>query len=134
MQLTPTTMRQTGGIGKDGNFIRNSTAYRGGLDGDDDGDHDSGDDGNAGNPVATADLALIANGGCPWAHRTIVARALLGLEAAVPLLGTQTAFRGLFAVPSVSTMGWQLEDPLPDSVCDRSEALAKLRAREVRAA
>ena len=48
-----------------------------------------------GDVVAAGDLWLIGNGGCPWAHRTIVARALLGLESAIPLLVTQTALGDL---------------------------------------
>ncbi len=110
------------GIGPDGHYVRNTTAYRGGLQ----------DDDSSGSRVAAGELVLIANHGCPWAHRTLVTRALLGLEAAVPLLGTRTAFGGRFVLPAVSTMGWQLHEALPDAVCECNEALAALRSRQVK--
>lgn len=107
------------GAVKKNNFIRNTTAYRDRIS-------------DAETTVSEGDLVLFANGGCPWAHRVVVTRALLGLESAIPLLSTKRGFGGLYTLPAVSTMGWELDEPLPDAVCERSEALRSLRASFVR--
>lgn len=58
---------------------------------------------------------LVASRGCPWAHRTIIARNLLKLEDTVPLAGTATWDTPLFSamLPAVATGGWQLKEPVP---------------------
>ena len=101
------------------NFVRSTTAYRGRIS-------------DVEATVSEGDLVLFANGGCPWAHRVVVTRALLGLETAIPLLMTKSGFGGLYTLPAVSTMGWELDEPLPAAVCERSEALWRLQASFVR--
>lgn len=56
-------------------------------------------------------FVLLANRGCPWAHRTLITRQLLGLEEAVPLASTES-FCGAI-LPAIATEGWRLEAPLP---------------------
>jgi putative glutathione S-transferase len=48
---------------------------------------------------------LIVGMGCPWAHRTLVVRALKGLEAALPLW---------LVVPSTDEGRWVLASPQPE--------------------
>lgn len=59
-------------------------------------------------------LCLVACNGCPWAHRTIICRNLLGLEGHVSLVPTDdwNPFPSLLKmplyVPAISTQGWRL--------------------------
>jgi len=53
-----------------GEFQRNTTTFRGRVT----------RDGSSGHPVEAGRYHLYVSYACPWAHRTLVARALLGLE------------------------------------------------------
>merc|ERR1712194_192862 len=52
---------------------------------------------------------LVANHGCPWVHRTLIARKLLNLEAAIPVASTATWGEPFFSrlLPAIATGGWR---------------------------
>ncbi|MGB8702015.1 MAG: glutathione S-transferase family protein [Thermosynechococcaceae cyanobacterium] len=53
-------------------------------------------------PPETGRYILIVGDGCPWAHRTLVTRALKGLEAAIAVIRV---------APDVNVGGWKFEQP-----------------------
>lgn len=53
-------------------------------------------------PPASGRYALIVGEGCPWAHRTLVVRALKGLEGAIAVVKV---------LPNVNAGGWKFETP-----------------------
>jgi glutathionyl-hydroquinone reductase len=53
-------------------------------------------------PPAAERYVLVVGEGCPWAHRTLVTRALKGLEQAIPVVKV---------VPNVQAGGWRFEAP-----------------------
>ncbi len=59
-------------------------------------------DQNAIFPAAENRYALIVGEGCPWAHRTLVARTLKGLEEAIKVVKV---------LPDVNAGGWKFETP-----------------------
>lgn len=70
-----------GGAGKDGHFHREEASFRDWLTAD-------GQPGPHGEPASTAEpgrFRLYVSLACPWAHRTLIVRALKGLESLVPL-------------------------------------------------
>lgn len=64
--------------------------------------------------------------GCPWAHRAIIARQLLGLEEAVPLVATDGWWPFSRGLPALATGGWRTSAPLPQGAL--VGASAELRA------
>ncbi|HEY9656719.1 MAG TPA: glutathione S-transferase C-terminal domain-containing protein, partial [Crinalium sp.] len=56
-------------------------------------------------PPAAQRYRLYVGWGCPWAHRTLVVRALKGLEAAIPIT---------IVSPSPEAGGWVLDEPEAD--------------------
>jgi putative glutathione S-transferase len=58
---------------KGGAFVRNTTTFRGRVTAD----------GSSGHPVEAGRYHLYVSYACPWAHRTLIARSLLGLDAAI---------------------------------------------------
>ena len=58
---------------EDGRFVRQADAFKGWISAD----------GASGYPVAAGRYHLYVSLACPWAHRTIIARRLLGLEGAI---------------------------------------------------
>lgn len=56
-------------------------------------------------PAEAGRYQLIVGLGCPWAHRTLVVRALKGLEAAIPIL---------LVTPKPEAGGWVFQEPLED--------------------
>ncbi len=58
-----------------GAFMRAAMSFRGRVS----------DDGSTPHPVAAGRYVLYVSYACPWAHRTLIARALLGLEQAIEL-------------------------------------------------
>lgn len=63
-------------------------------------------------PSANGRYSLIVGGGCPWAHRTLVVRALKGLEDAVDVVKVS---------PNVNAGGWKF-----DSVYEGCQTLPEL--------
>jgi putative glutathione S-transferase len=61
--------------GKDGNFVRQGDAFRKWVTAH----------GSSGFPLEAGRYHLYVSLACPWAHRTIIARALLGLEDAISM-------------------------------------------------
>jgi glutathionyl-hydroquinone reductase len=53
-------------------------------------------------PSASGRYILIVGEGCPWAHRTLVVRALKGLEGAITVIKV---------LPNVNAGGWKFEPP-----------------------
>jgi putative glutathione S-transferase len=58
-----------------GAFVRQATTFRGRVT----------TDGSSGHPVEAGRYHLYVSYACPWAHRTLIARSLLGLEDAISL-------------------------------------------------
>lgn len=65
-------------------------------------------------------LCLVACNGCPWAHRTMLCRDLLGLEKAIVLVPTDdwnpvpSLITMPLPVPAISTSGWRMRaDKIP---------------------
>mmetsp|Transcript_42349 Transcript_42349/g.122496 ORF Transcript_42349/g.122496 Transcript_42349/m.122496 type:complete len:387 (+) Transcript_42349:72-1232(+) len=69
---------------------------------------------------------LFACYGCPWAHRAIIARQLLGLEEAVPLVPTDGWWPFTRGLPALATGGWRTSRPLPPGAL--ANATPELRA------
>jgi len=70
---------------------------------------------------------LFACYGCPWAHRAILTRHLKGLEEAVPLIATEGWWPFTRGMPAITTGGWRVDRPMPDSTFSSSSPAA-LRA------
>ena len=86
---SPVDPRKTGG-----RFVRTQSAFRNWVTAD----------GLSGFPAAAGRYGLIVSHACPWAHRTVIFRALKGLEDAIPLTVVD-AFMG--------EDGWSLPDGHP---------------------
>lgn len=78
-----------------GEFVRTVAAFRGQVT----------QDGSSGYPAEPGRYRLYASMACPWAHRTLIARALKKLEALVPLSIVE---------PVMSDHGWAFSPALPD--------------------
>lgn len=81
-------------------------------------------------------LVLIVCNGCPWAHRSMVTRELLGLHSALELVETDDwsplPFRVAmpFAVPAISTCGWRIKaDRIPPQMKESLPEVLKARVR-----
>jgi len=78
-----------------GEFVRTVAVFRGQVT----------QDGSSGYPAEPGRYRLYASMACPWAHRTLIARALKKLEALVPLSIVE---------PVMSDQGWAFSPALPD--------------------
>jgi putative glutathione S-transferase len=88
--------------GKDtkGHFVRDETQFRDRVSAD----------GSSGYPAETGRYHLYVSLACPWAHRTLIARELTGLQAAISLS---------IVHPHMGEQGWELRDypgSIPDTV------------------
>ncbi len=77
-----------------GEFVRTTSQFRNRVSAD----------GSTAFPAESGRYHLYVSLACPWAHRTLVARALKGLEAAI----------SVSVVEPVMTQGWAFSDALPD--------------------
>jgi glutathionyl-hydroquinone reductase len=77
-----------------GEFVRTTSQFRNWVSAD----------GSTGFPAESGRYHLYVSLACPWAHRTLVARALKGLEAAI----------SVSVVEPVMTQGWAFSQALPD--------------------
>ncbi|MCB9794002.1 MAG: glutathione S-transferase family protein [Alphaproteobacteria bacterium] len=77
----------------DGRFVRKSPSFRGGI----------GPEG--GHPAEADRYHLYVAWACPWAHRTLIFRALKGLEALIPITAVG---------PRMLDQGWSFIEARPD--------------------
>jgi len=77
-----------------GEFVRTTSAFR----------HRVSADGSSAVPAQAGRYHLYVSLACPWAHRTLIARVLKGLQGVVPVS----------VVEPVMTQGWCFSDDLPD--------------------
>src|SRR6478752_8176542 len=77
-----------------GHFVREETKFRGSVSAD----------GSSGFRAEPGRYHLYVSLACPWAHRTLIARALKGLQDAI----------SVSVVEPVMTQGWSFSDALPD--------------------
>jgi glutathionyl-hydroquinone reductase len=78
-----------------GEFVRSESGFRNWVTADGSGDY----------PAEAGRYHLYVSLACPWAHRTLIARALKKLEAAVPVSIVE---------PVMSDQGWAFSAALPD--------------------
>jgi putative glutathione S-transferase len=88
--------------GKAGEFARADSSFRDRITAD----------GSSGFPAEAGRYHLYVAHGCPWAHRTLIYRALKKLEGAISVA---------YAVPGLKQHGWTFEDnpAFPDCTPDR---------------
>jgi glutathionyl-hydroquinone reductase len=79
-----------------GEFVRTTSVFRNVVT----------EDGSSGFRAEAGRYRLYVSLACPWAHRTLIARKLKGLEDAVPVT----------VVEPVMTQGWAFSDALPDTL------------------
>ncbi|RYF15814.1 MAG: glutathione S-transferase family protein [Comamonadaceae bacterium] len=77
-----------------GEFVRTTSAFRNRITAD----------GSSGFPAEAGRYHLYVSLACPWAHRTLIARVLKGLQDVV----------SVSVVEPVMTRGWSFSDALPD--------------------
>jgi glutathionyl-hydroquinone reductase len=77
-----------------GEFVRTAAAFRNWITAD----------GSSGYPAESGRYHLYVSLACPWAHRTLIARVLKGLEEVI----------SVSAVEPVMTQGWCFSNELPD--------------------
>lgn len=80
-----------------GRFVRKDSHFRGAIEDRPDAPH----------PVAAGRYHLYVAMACPWAHRTLIARRLLGLDAAISVS---------VVAPEMLEHGWSFTDALPDAL------------------
>ena len=79
-----------------GEFVRTTSAFR----------HRITADGSSGFPAQAGRYHLYVSLACPWAHRTLIARALKGLQDVI----------SVSVVEPVMTQGWSFSAELPDAL------------------
>ncbi len=95
-------------INDEGTFVRRPTTFRGRIS----------EDGSTAFPAVTGRYHLYVSLACPWAHRVLITRALMGLDEVIsvdvvhPLLGSE---------------GWTFANDYPGSTSDRAEGFSLLR-------
>lgn len=75
-----------------GAFVRTSSGFTGKVTAEDQGSP---------HPLEPGRYRLIVSLSCPWSHRTVIARAIAGLDEAVPMSDVE---------PVIGTQGWQFRD------------------------
>lgn len=80
-----------------GDFKRQTSAFRGAIE----------DSSNAKHPVEPGRYRLYVSYACPWAHRTLLVRTLVGLDDVLPVTVVH---------PDMLDEGWELRDDAGDEV------------------
>jgi putative glutathione S-transferase len=96
------------GSDEEGHFQREDTVFRGRVEADPESEH----------PAESGRYHLYVSWACPWAHRTLVARALLGLDDDVSV----SAVHWLMGED-----GWEFRDDDPDTIADDVNGARYLR-------
>ena len=97
-----------------GKFVRSTSGFRNWITAD----GSAGPSGEGGFKAESGRYHLYVCYACPWAHRTLIFRALKGLEAHI----------GISAVhPDMLSEGWELRDDYPGATGDRLYGLPFLR-------
>ncbi len=90
----------------DGKFVRKSAAYRNWITPD----GEAGPSGNGGFKAEADRYHLYVSFACPWAHRTLIFRALKGLEDLIPISVVH---------PDMLSDGWTFSTDFPGATGDR---------------
>ncbi len=90
----------------DGKFVRKSAAYRNWITAD----GEAGPSGNGGFKAEADRYHLYVSFACPWAHRTLIFRALKGLEDLIPISVVH---------PDMLSDGWTFSTDFPGATGDR---------------
>ena len=103
-----------------GRFLRSTTAWRDWITPD----GAAGPDGQRGFPAESGRYHLYVSYACPWAHRTLIFRALKGLEPHVEVSVVH---------PDMLSEGWEFRKDFPGATGDRLFGLPYLRDLYLRA-
>ncbi len=103
-----------------GKFERSEASFRNWITAD----GSAGPSGEGGFPAESGRYHLYVSHACPWAHRTLIFRALKGLE---PHIGISVVH------PDMLSEGWELRDDWPGATGDRLHGLHYLRDVYLRA-
>ncbi len=103
-----------------GHFVRGETGFRNWITPD----GSAGPSGNGGFAAESGRYHLYVSYACPWAHRTLIFRALKGLA---PHIGVSVVH------PDMLSDGWTLSDDFPGATGDRLHGLPFLRDIYLRA-
>ena len=112
------TWYDTGKTG--GAFVRSTAGFRNWITAD----GSAGPSGAGGFPAEAGRYHLYVSYACPWAHRTLIFRALKGLEGLIDISVVH---------PEMLTDGWTLSDDFPGATGDRLYGLPFLRDLYTRA-
>ncbi|HEX6497831.1 MAG TPA: glutathione S-transferase C-terminal domain-containing protein [Micromonosporaceae bacterium] len=85
MTTTPRIEQLAAETGGDGSFVRQANRFTGRVSRDSESAPGGGPDGRGRWPVEPGRYRLIWSRACPWAHRAVIVRALLGLEDVISL-------------------------------------------------
>ncbi|MDO6584003.1 glutathione S-transferase family protein [Salipiger sp. 1_MG-2023] len=99
---------------KDGSFERWTTEFRNWITPD----GSAGPDGAKGYPAEAGRYHLYVSYACPWAHRTLIFRALKGLEDLIDVSVVH---------PEMLSNGWSFDSDFPGATGDRLHGLTHLR-------
>lgn len=109
MDLTQTTGNTwTRQIGDDGSFVRRPTSFRGGISSDPKALH----------PAEAGRYHLYVSLACPWAHRTLIVRALKGLKESISVDVVH---------PYLTDTGWSFDTDFPAATGDSLDGHSHLR-------
>lgn len=95
-------------IATDGSFVRRAAAFRASVSSDPAALH----------PAEAGRYRLVVSLACPWAHRTLIVRALKGLEHAIDVDVVH---------PYLTNAGWRFATDFPGTTGDRAGGRARLR-------
>jgi putative glutathione S-transferase len=96
------------GSDEEGRFQREDTVFHGRVEADTDAEH----------PAESGRYHLYVSWACPWAHRTLIARSMLGLEDDISLSAVHWY---------MGEDGWEFRDDDPDTIADQVNGARYLR-------